>query len=241
MTAACWLLQPAQHRSRRHLALPWLQQLAAGQLVVLESPHELLPSGIADPHVTQGLYLSTVASTAPLQRSRGGCSRQVELPANAAAIPCSLRFYSRSSFKPLASVPRASHDLAAALSQQIGTAASTVTLSSSRYGMLGTPAAASGMSTEAWLAGSSSILEALQVLASPPRQTYLLPTPDDDSSSSSTTTTPSSSSSKPPEAPSAPFKQHPLAAAAVMHPGLFCSSRPTEPAAAHISGPCRTT
>lgn len=142
--------------------------------MVTESPQELFPSGIADPQRTQGLYLSTLVSAAPLKPSSRGCSRQVQLLANAAPIPGTLRFYSRSSFKPVTRLPRTSLELAAALSQQAGTTVSTQTLSSSRYGMLGTPAAAAGITTEAWLAGSTCIQEAMQVLAGLPRQVYLL-------------------------------------------------------------------
>jgi hypothetical protein len=80
---------------KQTIGLPGLQHPAAAcsrSAHVTESPQELFPSCIADPYLTQGLYLSSVECAAhPLKRSSGGCSSQVHLLANAAPIPGTLR------------------------------------------------------------------------------------------------------------------------------------------------------
>jgi hypothetical protein len=87
----------------------------------------------------------------------------------------SLRFYSKTTCRPLQRIPQASKQRAEALYIMPGTTTVRITLQASRYAMLGTPAAAAGLTSEAWLAGTGDqVLDsALRLLAGPARQLYL--------------------------------------------------------------------
>lgn len=82
--------------------------------------------------------------------------------------PCPRRFYSSRTFKQLIRVPKATQELAAQLYVETGTTSQQITLSSCRYGMLGSAAAAAGVATEAWVAGADSAEVARQLLAAGP-------------------------------------------------------------------------
>jgi hypothetical protein len=108
------------------------------------------------------------------QHGDTGCSRQVRLQSSLAPLPGSVRFCSITPpHNQLQRVPQQSQKLAELLLQQSGVSTMDVTLASSRYGMLGTAAAAADLSTEAWLAGPACGDEALRILAGPPKQAFI--------------------------------------------------------------------
>ena len=128
-----------------------LQGLAVGQQIVTESPQLLYRGSAAgQPHHTQALYMATITSVGPMQRSDTGCHRQVGVQSSLAPLQGSVRFYSSTPpFKPLQRVPQQSKRLSELLLQQSGASDAHVTLASSRYGMFGTAAASADLSSEA--------------------------------------------------------------------------------------------
>jgi hypothetical protein len=87
-----------------------LKRLAVGQQIVTESGQNLYGVGIAEPHLTQGLYAATIRKLGKLQReSGGGCCRKAQIMSSVAPLPGSMRYYSNASpHKQLTSVPEAS-------------------------------------------------------------------------------------------------------------------------------------
>jgi hypothetical protein len=166
-----------------------LQQLSVGALLVTEAPQNLYgegSTGAAEPHHTQALFYSRVTALGPVDtRYEDGSTRQVQLLQSSAPLLGSARFFSRSTLQPLQHVPKRTLDLAQQLYRAQESATCTVTLCSSRHGMFGSPAAAVGASTEAWVAGPDCIQRAQQLLAGPARQTHLCSSRSSSSSSSS--------------------------------------------------------
>jgi len=167
------------------------------------------------PHLVSAASRGEVA---PLKRSSGGSaccgSRQVQLSSpmqHPCLAPCASTTEGTSSLWPGCprhhrSLQQCCHNRLARPSQ-LG---SRCSLSSTRCGMFGTPAAGAGITTEAWLAGNTCIQGRRHVLAGPPRQSYMLSAGD--SSAGLGRSMPA-----------------------------YCNSKPAEPAAVHISAPCRTT
>lgn len=149
-----------------------LQHLAVGDHLVVESPQQLYAGPDPEPHLTQGLYLASVAKLGLFDRAAGG--RHVQLITTAAPLPGSLRFYSKHTHKLLNRAPKASQELAAQLYLQHGVTQQDIFLSSSRYAMVGSPAAAADAASEAWLAGPNSVEVAMQLPAGPAKQAWLL-------------------------------------------------------------------
>ena len=118
--------------------------------------------------------MATIVSLGPMQHDYTGCSRQVRVQSSLAPLPGSVRFYSSTRpFKALTDVPQQSLKLSEQLLTRSGVSELTLTLSSSRYGMLGTASSAAGISTEAWLAGPNCADDALRILAGPVRQAFI--------------------------------------------------------------------
>lgn len=154
-----------------------LHQLCVGALVVTESPQNMYAAGstgAAEPHHTQVLCYVRITALGPMDAGYDdGSMRQVQLLQTSAPLLGSARFYSKSTLQPLERVPQRTSEGAQQLYRTQGSATCTVTLCSSRYAMFGSPAAAVGASTEAWLAGPDCIQQAQQLLAGPARQMHL--------------------------------------------------------------------
>lgn len=149
-----------------------LLRLIPGSQLVLECAQPLY--GGSEPHLTQAMFSASVSTIEASQRDSWGVLRQAQLDISNAPLPGSVRFFSIRTHKPLKKVPAASHQLRDVLYTRTGTQSCPVSLRSSRYSMFGSCAAAAGISSEAWLAGTGAEQAALQLLAGPPRQLYLL-------------------------------------------------------------------
>jgi len=235
-------------------ANPWLcagctvlRQLAVGQHIVTETPQNLYQVGVAEPHLTQALYLSSISSLGPLQRDGSGCNRQVHVVSSNAPLPGSVRYYSNSHpHARLQRVPRLSTERVALLLQQTGVSKSSMTLASSRHGMFGTAAAACGLSSEAWLAGPDCGAEALRILAGPPKQAFLICGGGSSNSSSPQSAVSGAAVSRQQQGPHAPAVTQPqlLSQAAqpdappqTSHNPAGPSTNPAPPAAGTLFGP----
>jgi hypothetical protein len=148
-----------------------LQRLAVGQQLIVEMPQPLY-NAEQDPHFTQGMFQGTISTLGQLLP---GMQRQVLLEVANAPLPGSLAFYSNTStYKRLKRIPNATRELAEQLYQRTGSETCTVVVASGRYGMSGSCAAAANKATEAWVVGQNAVQHALQALAGPAKQLYLL-------------------------------------------------------------------
>lgn len=149
-----------------------LESLTVGQHIVLEMAQPLYKDG-TDSHFTQGLFEATIHSLDAI--TKPGMLRQAQLLVADCPIANSLVYYSSSTFRRLQRVPKETLQVAQQLYQQSSSQLISVTLNSSRWGMVGSPAAAAGKATEAWVAGPDAAQQALAALQQqPPKQAYLL-------------------------------------------------------------------
>lgn len=151
-----------------------LEGLSVGVPIVLEMAQQMYSGD--EPHFTQGLFSGSIVVLGNVQLDLIPPRREAQVLMEDAPMSDSLRFYSCASFKRLKKVPNQSWKLAEQLFQRRTSQLTTVILTSSRWGMLGAPAAAAGKASEGWyhrLAGPDAIQRALQELQQP-KQLYLL-------------------------------------------------------------------
>lgn len=147
--------------------------LSVGQRIVLEMAQAMYTDD-EDPHLTQGILKGGITVLVDIEKRMLPPRREVQVSVEDTPIPGSLTFHSRASLKSLTRAPKDSLQLAEQLYQRNTSQLTSVILSSSRWGMLGIPAAAAGKASEAWASGPDAVQQAMQGLQQHPKQLYLL-------------------------------------------------------------------
>jgi hypothetical protein len=106
-----------------------------------------------DPHFTQGLFRGSIVVLGDVQLNMIPPRREAQVMVEDAPVLDSLLFYPCASFDRLKRIPNQSLQLAEQLYQRRTSQLTTVILTSSRWGMMGSPAAAAGKPLRpGWLA-----------------------------------------------------------------------------------------